>query len=286
MIRGGNAPIKVRGRRPPYHQREVVEEMIGEMLENDIIRPSSSPWCSPLLLVKKKDGSYRCCVDFRQLNDVTVKDSFPLPRVDESLEALSGSQYFTVLDLKSGYFQVPLEEGSKEKTAFATQEGLWEFNVVAMGLANAPGAFCRVMANVLAGLTWSACLVYLDDTIVKGNSFEEHLENLQLVLDRFRRANLQLKPKKCQWFQTQVTYLGHVVNREGVQTDPSTVERVKAWPTPRNAREVRGFLGLAGYYRRFVSNFAHLATPLHRLTSKKMKFEWSEECNHAFEQLA
>ena len=279
---GDQEPIKVRGRRVPPHQRTLVDEMLTEMTADGVIRPSSSPWSSPILLVKKKDGTPRCCVDFRKLNECTVRDAFPLPRIDESLDALSGAKYFTVLDLKSGYWQVPLEEASKEKTAFATHRGLFEFNVLPMGLANAPAAFSRLMNNVLAGLTWSACLVYLDDTIVIGRTFNEHMENLRVVLDRFRRANLQLNPRKCQWFQSQVRYLGHVVSREGVHTDPNTIEKVRSWPRPLTQKQLRGFLGLSSYYRKFIAGFARIAAPLHRLTGKHARFVWSPECEAAF----
>ena len=279
---GAQPPVKIRGRRIPPFQRKEVNDMLDDMLRNKIIRPSNSPWSSPILLVRKKDGTLRCCVDFRRLNEITIKDAYPLPRIDESLDALSGSKYFTVIDLKSGYWQLPLEEISKEKTAFSTHRGLFEFNVLPMGITNGPAAFARLMNNVLAGLTWDVCLVYLDDTIVVGRTFDEHITNLERVLQRFRKANLQLNPKKCQWFQREVQYLGHRVSSTGVHTEPSTVEKVQTWPRPENQKQLRSFIGLCSYYRRFVKNFAQIAEPLHRLTGKHAKFTWTPECEAAF----
>ena len=282
----GNAPpFKVRGRRVPPHQRELVDEALDQMLANDVIRPSESPWSSPLLLVKKRDGTMRVCVDFRKLNEVTVRDAYPIPRIDETLDSLSGNAYFTCLDLKQGYWQLPLDEASKPKTAFSSHRGLFEFNVLAMGLTNAPGAFARLMNSVLAGLSWEQCLVYLDDTIVLGADFESHLANLELVLERFRKAGLQLNPHKCQWFQSEVRYLGHIVGKDGIRTDPATVEKVATWPQPENVRELRSFLGLANYYRKFIKDYAGIAHPLHRLTGKNVRFEWSSECDAAFKEL-
>ena len=170
---GTHAPIKIPGRRIPPHQKPEVDVMLDELISQDIIRPSFSPWSAPILVVKKKDGSLRCCVDFRKLNEITVKDAYPIPRIDESIDALCGSYYFTVLDLKSGYFQLPLEEESKSRTAFSTHRGLYEFNVLPMGVTNGPAIFARLMNNVLAGLTWQCCLVYLDDTIVIGRNFRQ-----------------------------------------------------------------------------------------------------------------
>ena len=282
---GTNPPVRIRGRRIPPHQRQAVDEVLDDMLRHDIIRPSVSSWSSPLLLVKKKDGSMRCCVDYRQLNERTIKDAYPLPRVDESIDALAGAKYFSVLDLKSGFWQCQLDEASKEKTAFPTHRGLFEYNVLPMGLCNSPAVFSRLMNDVLAGLTWNACLVYLDDTIVIGRHFQEHLENLRLVLDRFRRANLQINPKKCHFLKKQVRYLGHVVTPGGVHTDPETVAKVRDWPRPANQKEVRSFLGLANYYRKYIDGYAQIAGPLHRLTGKNVRFEWSQGCEDAFQSL-
>ena len=255
------------------------------MYEQGIIDKSTSPWCSPVVLVQKKDGTTRFCVDYRRLKDVTRKDSFPLPRVDSTLDALDGSQWFSTLDLKSGYWQVDLEESAKEKTAFSYGKGLWQFNVMPFGLCNAPATFERLMEFVLVHMPWETCLVYLDDIIVLGKSFDEHLDNLTQVFERLRNSNLKLSTTKCCLCQTQVTYLGYVVTRNGIEPDPKKIEAVRSWPVPLNVQELRSFLGLCSYYRRFVRDFAKMAKPLHSLTQKNASFKWTEECQEAFAKL-
>ncbi|GBM48169.1 Retrovirus-related Pol polyprotein from transposon 17.6 [Araneus ventricosus] len=195
------------------------------MVENGIIEESSGPWASPLVLAKKKDGSTRFCVDYRKLNKITKKDSYPLTRIDDTLGALNGSQWFTTLDLKSGYWQVEIRPEHREKTAFTTGQGLWQFKVMPFGLCNAPGTFERVMETVLRILSSEACLVYLDDIIIVGRTFEEHLNKLRKVFQRLQKGNVKLNPKKCRFFQKEVAYLGDVISAEGVKTDP---ERIKA----------------------------------------------------------
>ena len=255
------------------------------MLEKKIIEPSASPWASPVVLVKKKDGTTRFCIDFRKLNDLTQKDAYPLPRIDAMLDTLHGPKWFTTLDLMSGYWQVEMQEADRPKTAFGTTEGLFQFRVMPFGLSNAPATFQRLMDLVLAGLQWSECLVYLDDIIVLGRSFEEHLKNLQSVLQRLRQAGLRLKLSKCSFFQHQVKYLRHIISREGVATDPAKTQKVADWPVPTSKREVQQFLGFAGYYRRFIREFAHTARPLYRLTERTATFKWTEECADAFQAL-
>ena len=193
-----------------------------------IIQPSKSPWASPVVLVKKKDGFMRFCVDYRKLNAVTHKDAYPLPCIDDTLQALSGSKWFSTIDLLSGYWQVGVAEKAKEKTAFITQEGLFEFNTMPFGLCNAPATFQWLM-NL--GILWTECLVYLDDIIIFGHSFKEHLTHLASVL---REVSLKVKPSKCAFLQKQVLYLGHVISSEGIATDPSKTHRITEWPTPRS----------------------------------------------------
>ena len=279
------APIRQQPRRPPMGMKDEIDKQIHEMLEKGIITPSSSPWSSPVVLVDKKDGTKRFCVDYRLLNKNTVKDSYPLPRIDESIDALDGAKYFCTLDLASGYWQVPLDDEAKPKSAFVVPGGLYQFEVMPFGLCNAPSTFERLMETVLSGLHWKILLIYLDDVIIFGSSVNEVVERLKIVLDRLREANLKLKPKKCHLFQKEVLYLGHVVSEAGVSTDPSKIESIKTWPTPANPTDVRSFLGLASYYRRYIKGFAHIAKPLHALTQKEVQFVWSQDCEEAFQML-
>ncbi|GBM66799.1 Transposon Ty3-I Gag-Pol polyprotein [Araneus ventricosus] len=282
---GDHPPIKQYPRRLPLSRKEEADHLVKDMVDNGIIEESSGPWASPIVLVKKKDGSTRFCVDYRKLNEITKKDSYPLPRIDDTLDALNGSQWFTTLDLKSGYWQVEIRPEDREKTAFTTGQGLWQFKVMPFGLCNAPATFERLMETVLRGLTSEACLVYLDDIIIVGRTFEEHLNNLRKVFQRLQKANLKLSPKKCRFFQKEVTYLGHVISAEGVKTDPGKIKAVVDWPRPETVHDVRSFLGLCTYYRRFVKNFSTIARPLHKLTEAKSNFNWTEECEKSFNSL-
>ena len=229
---GTSPPIRQPVRRIPLPCRDTVHQLLEDMVTKVIISPSKSPWASPIVLVRKKDGTTRFCVDYRKVNDVTIKDAYPLPRVDDTLDTLAGSVWFSTLDLKSGYWQVEVAPEDHEKTAFCTQEGLFEFNVMPFGLCNAPATFQRLMDSVLAGLQWSSCLVYLDDIIIMGRSFEEHLKNLQHVLERLKQAGLKLQPKKCQFLQHQVNFLGHIISSTGISPDPLKTSKVKEWPRP------------------------------------------------------
>ena len=197
------------------------------MLAKGIIQESCSPWASPIVLVTKKDGTTRFCVDYRKVNTLTQKDAYLLPRIDETLDALSGSQLFSTLDLASGYWQVEVEKNDRPKTAFCTTEGLFEFQVMPFGLCNAPATFQRLMNLILSGLQWNCCLVYLDDIIVHGNNFQEHLHNLDLVFSRIQEAGLKIKPTKCAFLKEKVKYLGHIVSKEGVAADLEKTAKVK-----------------------------------------------------------
>ena len=285
-INTGNAqPIRQQARRIPPFRKEEVKTLLSEMLDKDVIRPSESPWASPVVLVKKKDGSTRFCVDYRRVNTVTRKDAYPLPRIDTTLDTLAGSKWFSTLDLISGYWQVEVNPEDREKTAFCTPNGLFEFKVMPFGLCNAPATFQRLMDMVLAGVQWSSCLVYIDDVIIIGKTFIEHLRNLREVFNRLKEAGLKLKPVKCDFCCTQVGFLGHIVSADGVQTDPAKTDKVAQWPVPKTKRETQQFLGLANYYRRFVKDFATIAKPLYRLTEKTCKFEWTDACQTSFEEL-
>ncbi|GFW05346.1 retrovirus-related Pol polyprotein from transposon 412 [Trichonephila clavipes] len=257
-------PIKQHPRRLPFAKQEEVGTLLREMQENDIIEPSSSPWAS--------QSSW-------------FKDSYPLPRIDDTLDTLSGHKWFSTLDLKSGYWQVEIHPEDREKTAFTSGQGLWQFKVMPFGLCNAPATFERLMETVLKGLTFEACLIYLDDVIIGGRTFEEHLQNIRKVLSKLSDANLKLNPSKCKFFQKEVNYLGHIISAEGVRTDPEKVSAVKNWKRPENLRELRSFLGLCTYYRKFVKGFSNIARPLHKLTESKQKFQWTKECEDSFLQL-
>ena len=278
-----NRPLKQRPYRIPYALREECDRQIKFMLENDVIRPSSSPWMSPVVLVKKKDSSIRFCVDFRKLNEVTRKDTYPLPRIDEMLDKLHNATIFTTLDLQSGYWQIPIVEEDKEKTAFSAGQGLYEFNVMPFGLTGAPATFQRCMNYLLMDV--SHAMVYIDDIIVYSKNFEEHLPDLEEVLKILKKNGLKLKPSKCEWVKPKVTFLGHVVSAEGMTPDPENIAKVKTFPVPKSIKEVQRFVGLASYYRRFIKDFAMIAAPLHKLTSKESEFIWTEVHQKAFEEL-
>ena len=281
----GNHPIYQRPYRIPEAQRKVVDAHVTDMANRGVIRPSKSPWSSPIVLVGKKDGSTRFCVDFRKLNAVTRKDVYPLPRIDETLDTLGGAQYFTTLDLASGYWQVPLKEEDMHKTAFTTPgtaNSLWEFTVMPFGLCGAPASFQRLMEILLAGLNWESCLVYLDDIIIFSRTFEEHLGRLESVLSRLRTGGLKLKVKKCTFCAPQVKYLGHVVSKDGLRPDESKVSAVQNFPVPQDLTQLRSFLGLIGYYRRFIQDFSTHAEPLYRLSKKNVPFVWGTEQEQAF----
>ncbi|TWW77698.1 Retrovirus-related Pol polyprotein from transposon 17.6 [Takifugu flavidus] len=260
-----DVPVRQRHRRiPPY---EVVKEHINQLLEAQIIRESSSPYGSPIVLVKKKDGSLRMCVDYRQLNNKTRKDAFPLPRIEESLDALTGARWFSTLDLASGYNQVPVTEADRPKTAFCTPFGLFEWNRMPFGLCNAPSTFQRLMQRLFGDQQCQSLLLYLDDIVVFSSMVEQHLERLKVVLGRLQEQGLKARLEKCAFFRREVRYLGHLVSDQGVSTDPSKIEVVANWPTPATVTELRSFLGLASYYRHFVEGFAKLAAPLHQLVA-------------------
>ena len=282
---GDSTPIKQYARRIPYVLRASVEEAVDDMLQRKIIRPSTSPWASPIVLVKKRGGAYRFCVDYRKLNAITKTDVYPLPRIEDYLDALSGACFFSTLDLAAGFWQVPMHPDSIEKTAFVSHAGSYEFTVMPFGLKNAPSTFQRLMSSVLAGLSQDVCMSYIDDILVVGRTFDEHVENLRIVLQRFREAGLKLKTTKCDLLKSKVRYLGFFVSSDGVEVDPEKTRAVSEFPIPRNVRDLRGFLGLTSYYRRFIDGYSKLAKPLHRLTGKDVSYQWDSECQRAFEDL-
>ncbi|KAI8486535.1 hypothetical protein Bbelb_357700 [Branchiostoma belcheri] len=291
---GDTPPIRQPYRSIPPSLYKEVKQHVQDMLDQDVIRESCSPWASPVVLVRKKDGDLRFCIDYRRLNAKTHHDAFPLPRIEESLAALQGAAIFSTLDLASGYWQVAVDEADKEKTAFSTQFGLFEFNRLPFGLSGAPASFQRLMQHCLGDQNLETLLIYLDDIIVFSSNFDDHLARLDLVFTRLRAHGLKLRPNKCHLFKRRVKYLGHIVSERGVATDPEKCAVLRDWPVPKTSKQVKSFLGFCSYYRRFVKDFSKIAQPLHKLTigqNKKgrkqstAKFEWSTECQQAFDTL-
>lgn len=293
---GNQKPISCTPRRIPMHVEGKVDELVEKMVEHEIVRPSSSPWNSPIVVVAKKNGDIRLCVDYRKLNSVTKRPIFPIPEPQQLFDALTGSGYFSTLDLSQGYHQVRLAEQDIPKTAFTTSKGQFEYLRMPFGLCSAPATFQRLMHSVLKADNWEKCLVYLDDILIFGKNPEEHFQRLRSVLSRIREAGLKLSPEKCHLFQQEVEYLGHIISKSGIHTSPAKVEKVQHWPTPTNEDELRSFLGLCGYYRRFIRNYSQVVSCLEKLclknwNNKKKKrtqqpeWKWNQDHEKAFQQL-
>ncbi|CAM4528450.1 unnamed protein product [Lepidochelys olivacea] len=259
-------PFRERSRKIALSEMEDVRHHLQELAANGIITESRSPYASPIVVVRKKNGKIWMCIDYRTLNSRTVIDQYTMPRVQDALDCLLGSQWFSVLDLRSGYYQIPLGEEDKEKTAFICPLGFYEFERMPQGISGAPATFQRLMEKVVGDMNLLQVLVYLDDLIVFGRTLEEHEERLLKVLDRLEDYGLKLSIDKCQFCRTSVKYVGHIVSQEGVSTDPNKIEALTTWPRPSNYRELKTFLGFSGYYRRFVKNYATIVKPLNDLT--------------------
>ena len=283
---GTAPPTRLPPRRVPLAFQGEDKEAIERMLRRGTIRPSSSSWATPINLVRKKDGRVRVTADYRlTVNSKTRHDAYPLPRIDECLDALSGAEFLCVADITSAYDQVPIAQCDIPKTAIITKWGLYEYLSLPQGLTNASSTFSRLMNICLSGLVWEICLVYIDDVIVFGKDFESTLTNLEQVLQRIMFAGLKLSPNKCKFFQKSVTFLGHVVSKEGVKPDPANLTKLKNWPRPKNVKDVRGLVGLGSYYRKLISGFSEIVQPLVNLTQKDVNFVWSKECEFAMETL-
>ena len=272
-------PFKDRHRQILPHQYEEVRKHLNEMLKIGAIRKSNSPWASAVVLVRKKDGSLRFCIDLRKLNTRTIKDAYGLPRIEETLDCLEGSIIFTSLDLKSGYWQVEMDKASKPLTAFTVGPlGFYECERMPFGLTNAPATFQILMESCLGDSHLNWCIIYLDDVIVFSKTPKEHIDRLHGVFHKLFLAGLKLKPKKCEFFKSKIAYLGHIVSAKGIETDPKEVEAVKNWTVPKTVTDVRSFIGLTNYYRRFIKDYAKVARPLKLV-------EWDEQCQKAFDTL-
>ncbi len=275
--------------RPTYRlsTEELAElkKTLDDLLSKGFIRPSVSPFGAPILFVKKKDGSRRMVIDYRGLNRITVKNKYPLPRIDELLDQLGGAKVFSKLDLVSGYHQIRIKASDVHKTAFRTRYGHYEFLVLPFGLTNAPATFMRLMNDVFRPYLDKFVVVFLDDILVFSKSPEEHVRHLREVLSLLRKHKLYAKLSKCSFFLSEVEFLGHIVGADGIRTDPNKVKAITEWQAPRNITDVRAFHGLASYYRKFIKNFSAIAAPLTALTSSKSKFEWTPKADKAFQDL-
>ena len=255
------------------------------MEKDKIIEKSTSPWSSPVVIVGKKDGSKRFCVDYRKINAITITDAHPLPRIDELLEQFRTAKWFSSMDLASGYWQIEMKEEDKQKTAFTCCYGLYQFNVMPFGLKNAPPTFQRLMNELFRDYLDEFVVIYIDDILVFSKTFEDHMRHLQIVFKILKEANLMIKLKKCKFCEPNIEFLGHIVGRDGLKPDPSKIEKIKNLKSPKNVKDVRSILGICSYYRKFVKNFSKIAKPLNQLLRKNQLFQWSEKEQKSFEEL-
>ncbi|GKB76340.1 reverse transcriptase domain-containing protein [Tanacetum coccineum] len=281
----GAAPVaRAPYRLAPSEMRELSVQL-QELLEKGFIRPSSSPWGAPVLFVKKKDGSFRMCIDYRELNKLTVKNRYPLPRIDDLFDQLQGSSVYSKIDLRSGYHQLRIKEEDIPITAFRTRYGHFEFQVMPFGLTNAPAVFMDLMNRVCKPYLDKFVIVFIDDILVYSKDEEEHGRHLKIILELLKKERLYAKFSKCDFWLDSVQFLGHVIDRSGVHVDPAKIKAIKSWAAPTTPTEVRQFLGLAGYYRRFIEGFSLISKPLTKLTQKNKKYEWGKEEEEAFQTL-
>ncbi|GJR42680.1 putative reverse transcriptase domain-containing protein [Tanacetum coccineum] len=281
----GVAPVA----RAPYRlapsEMKELSEKLKELSDKGYIRPSSSPCGAPVLFVKKKDGSFRMCIDYRELNKLTVKNCYPLPRIDDLFDQLQGSSVYSKIDLRSGYHQLRVREEDIPKTAFRTRYGHYEFQVMPFGLTNAPAVFMDLMNRVCKPYLDKFIIVFIDDILIYSKNKQEHEEHLKLILELLKKEELYAKFSKCEFWIPKVQFLGHVIDSEGIHVDPAKIESIKDWASPKSPTEIRQFLGLAGYYRRFIEGFSKIAKPMTKLTQKKVKFEWGDKQEAAFQLL-
>ena len=282
-----DTPIYQRPRRFPQPITDEIEKQCRELTIADIIEPSTSPWSAPVVPVRKKDGTIRLCVDYRKLNAVTVPDKFPVPNLSDSIFGLSGTKFFTCLDLIRGYYQIPLDEASRQYTAFSTSRNHWQFKRLSFGLRNAPSAFQREIQAVLSAFPSNKVIAYIDDILIMSSSFDEHLDLVSKVLQTLEDYNLKIKASKCKWFQSEVGFLGHIVSSSGVRKTPEYVDRVTNYPRPKTVGELREFLGLINFQRKYIPNCSSIQKPLTSLTGaqKSKALEWTDEMLDAFDKL-
>jgi predicted aspartyl protease len=280
---GEASPIVTRDYRRSPKETKALHEEVDDMMSKGVIRKSKSPWCSPVVLVTKPDGSIRFCVDYRKLNAVTIKDKYPLPRIDDLLDRLQGGEVFSTLDLKAGYWQIPLVESDKAKTAFSANGELFEFEVMPFGLTNAPASFQRCMSMAIGQVGFA--LIYLDDIIVFSPNEEKHKQHLRTILGKLQQAGLKLNRTKCKWFKEEVRFLGYIVSGSGIKADPEKTEAIRTWPTPTSQKALQRFLGICAFYHRFIEGLSTVAAPLYKLLRKDTDWNWDNEQAKAFQTL-
>ena len=279
-------PIMQYPRRQPMHLETKIDEMIINLTKAGVIRKCQSPWSAPLVVVGKKDGSIRMCVDYRGLNEITKKESFPMPNINHLLDSLAGSKYFSSLDLGQAYYQVALQKESQEKTAFSTKEGQFCFNRLPFGLATAPATFQRLMHHMLEGIIFKGAIVYLDDILVYGKDQREHDERLKEVFTRIKDTGLRINPEKCEIYKEKLIFLGHTISQSGIETNTEKIKSIVEAQRPKCSKQLRSFLGLTNYYRKFIKDYARIAAPLHQATAGCEKtLQWSDQCDKGFEML-
>ncbi|WMV37333.1 hypothetical protein MTR67_030718 [Solanum verrucosum] len=281
----GYTPIIITHYRMALAELRELKSQLQELLEKGFIRPSVSPWGASVLFVKKKDGTLRLCIDYRQLNRISIKNRYPLPRIDDLFDQLKGAKVFSKIDLRSGYHQLRIREKDIPKTAFRTRYGHYEFLVMPFGLTNAPAVFMDLINRVFKPYLDQFVVVFIDDILIFSRSSEDHDKHLRIILKILKEKELYAKLSKCEFWLDEVAFLGHVVSAEGVKVDPSKIQAVVEWKPPKSPTEVRSFLGLAGYYRRFVKGFSIIASPLTKLLQKEVKFIWDDKCQESFETL-
>jgi hypothetical protein len=281
----GTAPIFKRAYRVSGPELVELKKQIDELSEKGYIRQSTLPWAAPVLFVEKKDGTRRMCIDYRALNKVTIKNKYPLPRIEDLFDQLRGASMFSKIDLRSGYHQLRIRPSDIPKTAFITKYGLYEFTVMSFGLTNAPTFFMNLMNSVFMDYLDKFMVVFIDDILIYSQSEEKHADHLRMVLQRLREHQLYAKLTKCEFWIDEVLFLGHIINKEGLAVDPKKVADILNWKASIDARGIKSFIGMAGYYRRFIEGFSKIAKPMTALLGNKVEFKWTQKCQEAFEAL-
>ena len=281
---GDAKPVKRAPYRTSYAERTIIQHQVDEMVKDGIVQPSVSPWSFPVVLVKKKDPTEkpRFCVDFRALNKLNSRPMWPLPRVEDAVSAFGKSTVFTSLDFNSGFWQIQLAEKDRQKCSFVTMDGQYEFVRMPFGLAGATATFQKAIDTILSHLKWKGVVCYIDDVLIGGETFDQHLGLLDQVLAAVSKAGFTISPKKCEIALSQIKFLGYIISSNGIKPDPSKVEAIQNFKPPKNQKEIKSFIGALSYYRQFIEDFSTVAEPLLRLTRKTVEFEWKEEQTVAF----